>query len=426
MSRWIRHPEALLDDCASRYGDPFTLPMPRIPPVVVISDPAAIKDVFTGDPEVLRSGQANAALQAMLGPESLLLLDGAEHLEERKLMLPPFHGERMRAYGDLIEAVAQRSIAGWPTGSPFPVAPHARAIALEVIMRAVFGVEERDRLERLGGALRRLLDTVVQPHRVAVLHLIQPTGAFVRTWRRWAPQMRPVNKLLAEEIRRRRSAESGDDILSMLLEARDEAGRPLSDEHLRDELLTLLVAGHETTAIGLTWALAHLARSRELADRAAQDDDFLDAVIKETLRLHPILTFSAVRDTTAPVEVGGRTYPPGVRLAISSYLLHKRPDLYPDPLAFRPERFVDQPAGTYTWVPFGGGRRRCLGASFAMFELRTILRTVLRAGDLAAAEPEFERDVRRGLALAPVAGGRLVFEPRQPAATERQPRSAAA
>jgi cytochrome P450 len=411
---WIRRPGDLLDECSQRYGDPFTLHLWRLPPIVVLSDPGAVRDVFRGDPQVLRSGEANAALQAALGTRSLLLLDGSEHLRERRMMLPPFHGERMRAYGELMQAVAERSVRAWPAGRPFEVAPHTRGIALEVIMRAVFGVEDPRRLERLGRALRRFLDTATKPWRVFVLFAIKPGGPTMRLWRRYSYEIRPIDRMLAEEIRERREdprrAERAD-ILSMLLEATDEDGRPLDDEHLRDELMTLLVAGHETTATALAWAMTHLAREPAAAERAATDDAFLEAVVKETLRLHPITAFAAVRETKAPVEIGGRNYPAGIRLAPCSHLLHRRPDVYPEPHAFRPERFLDSATGTYTWIPFGGGPRRCLGASFAMFEMATVLRAVLRAGALRAPEPGPERDIRRGLTLAPARGGRVVFEP---------------
>jgi cytochrome P450 family 135 len=423
--RWLRDPDAVLAESAERYGEPFTLDLIGLPPFVVIWDPEAVKAVFTGHADALLSGRANAVFQAIVGSRSLLVLDGQAHLRERRMMLPPFHGERMRAYGDLMEDVAERTVATWPVGAPFATAPYARAIALEVIVRAVFGVGERDRVEQLGRALRRLLDTVTQPYRTAVAFLMRPGGAGMRAWHDRAPLMRRVTRLVHEEIDRRR-AEPGDDILSLLLAARDEDGRPLDDDHLVDELLTLLVAGHETSAIGLTWALARLARDRELAERAAADAELLDAVIKETLRINPVFSLTAVRETARPVEVAGRTYPEGVRLSVSAYLMHRRPEVYPDPLAFRPERFLDEPAGTYTWIPFGGGRRRCLGASFALFELRAVLGAILRAGTLSATAPELERGVRRGLATAPAEGGKVVFEPRAGAATGRPPRSAAA
>jgi cytochrome P450 len=423
--RWMRDSDRVLAESAERYGEPFTLDLIGLPPFVVIWDPGAVKAVFSADADALLSGAANAVFQAIVGPRSLIVLDGEDHLRERRLMLPPFHGERMRSYGNLMEAVAERTVATWPVGQAFATAPYARAMALEVIMRAVFGVGERERLERLGRALRRLLDTVAQTYRVTIAYLMRPGGVAMRAWHDHGLLMRRVTRLVREEVDRRR-ADPGDDILSLLLAARDEHGRPLADDHLVDELLTLLVAGHETSAVGLTWALARLARDRALAERAAADDALLDAVVKETLRINPVFSFAAVRAIARPVEVGGRTYPPGVRLAVCSYLMHRRPDVYRDPLAFRPERFLEEPAGTYTWIPFGGGRRRCLGASFALFELRAVLGAILRAGTLSATAPELERGVRRGLATVPAEGGKVVFEPRAGAATGRPPRSAAA
>src|SRR4051794_2369912 len=414
LVRYIRHPATLLDD-AARYGDPFTIKLPRTPPFVIHSSPEAVKQIVTGDPKLLRAGDANVFLEPLVGKHSLLVLDGDEHLAERRMMLPPFHGERMRAYGDLMAAVAERAVASWPQGRPFPVGPSSRGMALEVIMRAVFGVEDEERLEQLRRRLRKLLDGPTRPYRVFLLFLLRPGGLATRLWRR-GPEFRPVDRLLLDEIARRRSdprLAERDDILSMLVESIEDDG------WLRDELMTLLAAGHETTALGLTWALARLARMPSVAARAAEDDDYLDAVIKETLRMHPVFPFSAFRATTAPVEILGRTYPAGVWLTASSYLMHKRPDVYPEPDEFRPERFLEQPPGTYSWIPFGGGRRRCLGANFALFELRTILGTILRAGTLSAPSPELEPDGRRGLTLSPAREGEIVFaaratEPRRP------------
>jgi cytochrome P450 len=246
----------MLEECAQRYGESFTLRLARQPPLVMLSSPEAVREVFRGDAAVLRAGQANALLQATLGSSSLLLLDGEEHLRERRLMLPPFHGERMRSYAPLIEDVARREIARWPAERPVEVASSFRRLALEVIVRAVFGVEEPARVERLAGALRGLLDTVTNPFRVLTLLLIKPDGLTVRAWQRNAPTMRRVDTLIYDEIRRRRAdprAPEHDDILSMLLPG-------MSDEQLRDELMTLLLAGHETTAAGLAWAVERLAR----------------------------------------------------------------------------------------------------------------------------------------------------------------------
>ena len=415
---YVWRPLPFLEDAQRRYGDPFTIRLGAMPPVVIMSDPGAVREVFTGDPELLRSGEANAALAAGLGRHSVLLLDGAEHLRERKLMLPPFHGERMRVYGDLIASVAERRIADWPAGRPFAVAPSMRAIALEVIMRAVFGMDDAERLERVRRALVRFIDTAAPPRRLLMLLLLKPGGTAVRAWQRVAPTLKRVDAILLEEIARRRadpaSAERTD-ILSMLVQARDDRGEPLSDEHLRDELVTLLAAGHDTTATGLAWAIERLAREPAAVERLrteleAGDEDYLDATIKETLRLRPVVPF-VFRHLAAPMTIGGRDYPAGVRVAPCTHLVHRRPDLYPEPHAFRPERFLGPAPSGYTWFPFGGGTRRCLGAAFATFEMRTVLRTLLRAGVVSAPDPAPERVGRRGITLVPAQGARVVWHP---------------
>jgi cytochrome P450 family 135 len=415
---WVRNPLGVLERSQRRYGDPFTLRLAGMPPMVMLADPEAVRELFTGDPEVLRSGEANALLSAALGPGSLLVSDGAEHLRERKLMLPPFHGERMRRYGALIAGVTRRRTVDWPVDKPFAVAPTMRTIALEVIMRAVFGVEEPQRLARLEVALGRLLASITKPYRVLALLLLEPGGPTVAAWRRYAPTMRAVDALLLDEIRRRRNdagTAEREDILSLLLLARDEDGRPMRDDQLRDELMTLLVAGHETTAAALAWAFERLARhpasfERLRAEAVGNGDDYLDAVAKETLRVRTIIAF-ALRHLARPFVVRDREFPAGVRLAACAHLVHRRPDLYPEPEAFRPERFLERPATTYGWIPFGGGTRRCLGGAFAVFEMKTVLRTIARAGRIRPADVEDEAVARRGLALVPAKGGRILWEP---------------
>jgi cytochrome P450 family 135 len=411
---WTRRPFALLDDCSRRYGETFTLRLASMPPMVMLSNPQAVREVFTGDPEVLRAGEANALLAPMLGRRSLLVLDGADHLRERRLMLPPFHGERMRRYGELIAGVAERELGRWPAKAPFRAAPSFRKIALEVIVRAVFGVEEPERMKRLTSALRRLLDASTNPMRVLVLLLVDPGGPAVRAWQRYAPTIRKVDALLYEEIGRRRAdpdAAEREDVLSLLLQARDEDGEPMDDRHLRDELMTLLVAGHETTATALAWAVERLARDQDAYGRLASgDEDYADAVVKETLRLRPVLPI-VLRQLAARLRIAGLDLPAGVRAAPCIYLVHRRPEVYPAPEAFRPERFLERPAETYTWIPFGGGTRRCLGGAFAMFEMKTVLQAIARAGRLRAVSPAGERVGRRGLTLMPAAGARVVWEP---------------
>lgn len=383
------------------------------PPLIMLSDPQSIREVFTGDPNVFRSGEGNALLQAALGSRSLLVLDGDRHLRERRLMLPPFHGDRMARYRELIAGIAEREIAGWPAATPFELAPRMRAIALEVITRAVFGVEDEQHRVRLERALSRLLDAATRSLRLFVLLLLAPDGPTVRAWRRRAPTIRTVDALLRDEIRRRRAEQASgrEDILSLLLLARDQDGRPLSDEHLRDELMTLLVAGHETTAAALAWSFERLARRPEAFERLAgeEGDEYADAVAKETLRVRPVIPF-VVRQLSAPVTLAGYALPAGVRVAPCVHLVHRRPDLYPQPEIFRPERFLERPAGTYTWIPFGGGTRRCLGGAFALFEMKTVLRAVASAGRLRPVEPRDEAIGRRGLSLTPARGARLIWE----------------
>ena len=412
-------PTRFLDACHERCGDYFTLrPTPdRV--LVVTADPAAVKQVFTGDPGVLHAGAGNVTLAPLLGTGSVLLLDGPEHLRHRRLLLPPFHGERLRNYEATVREVAERHVAGWPRGRRFAVLPSMQAITLEVIMRAVFGFDDVERRRRIGIPLRRVLDSVGSRARVLALALTDGHEGPMSPWRRFAAARERADELLYEEIRIRRSrpgSAEGDDIFSLLLGARDEDGAPLSDAELRDELMTLLVAGHETTATALAWALERLVRSPAVLDRLlaaerAGDDDYLDAVIKETLRMRPVVP-AVVRRLQHPASFGGWELPAGVHIAPSIYLLHRRPDLYPDPSVFRPERFLEDPPGTYEWIPFGGGIRRCLGASFALFEMRIVLREVLKAVALRRTPGRGgERVTRRAITFAPSRGARIAVQP---------------
>jgi cytochrome P450 len=419
MLQWVRRPLPFLEECHARYGDVFTIRWPKAPPLVMVADQEAVREVFTGSHHELRSGEANRPLQAALGWQSLLLLDGNEHLRERKLMLPPFHGERMRAYRDTIAKITARDMAQWPVDRPLEVAPRMRAITLEVIMRTVFGVEELGRLSRLEQALVRFLDAITSPFRLAVLLLLTPGGATVRAWQRVGPTIRRVNALLYEEIARSRAdprLEEREDILALLIRARDEDGAPMTDMHLRDELLTLLVAGHETTATALAWAIERLARHPETQGRLAAEaltgdgDSYADAVAKETLRVRTVLPF-AIRQLATPQAIAGFDLPAGVRVAPSVHLVHRDPETYPEPDRFRPERFLEQPAGTYSWIPFGGGTRRCLGGAFAMLEMKTVLGLLAAGGRVRPAVDGDEPPARRGVTITPAHGGRVWWEP---------------
>ncbi len=422
LSRWMMRtgfvlaPTRFLDACHERIRDYFTLrPAPgRV--LVVTADPAAVKQVFTADPELLHAGAANLMLAPLLGERSVLLLDGAEHLRQRKLMLPPFHGERMRHYQRAMQEAAEWHIAGWPRGRRFAVLPSMQAITLDVIMRAVFGVDDEVARERLAAPLRRQLDMFA--NRLAVLMLILTTrtgGPGTRgLWARLAAARREADALIYEQIRLRRAdprAGERTDVFSLLLAARDEHGEPLSDAELRDQLMTLLVAGHETTATAMAWTLERIVRHPDVLARLTDDpsDAYLDAVIKETLRLRPVVP-AVARKLIVPMQFGGWNLPAGVHIAPSIYLLHRRPDLYPDPTAFRPERFLERRPGTYEWIPFGGGIRRCLGASFALMEMQVVLGTILRSVELTPVRDRDESVTRRAVTFAPTAGGRIAVQ----------------
>jgi cytochrome P450 len=416
--RWLARPTAMLEDCARRYGDMFTLRITNEGTWVFVADPDAVKQVFTGDPRLLHAGEANVVLLPVLGSRSVLLLDEEEYMAQRKLMLPSFHGERMRRYEDAMAEVAAREIGRWRLGAPLSAWPTMQAITLEVIVRTVFGVQEGERLRRLGETLQQALAWSTDAKRLGMLTVIGPRR--IAKLRMFRHVLEPADELIYQEIRRGREApdlEERDDVLSLLLQARHEDGSPMSDKELRDELFTLLVAGHETSATSLAWALealvrhpAALARLRDEVD--AGEDAYLDAVIKETLRLRPVIAL-VLRRLTQPMEIGGRLLPAGVNVAPSIYLLHRRPDVYQDPRAFRPERFLERPPGTYTWIPFGGGVRRCLGASFAQFEMKVVLRELVSRLELRPARPRGERRVRRAIIFAPERGGEIVATRRE-------------
>jgi cytochrome P450 len=397
---WITRPGPYAARLRARYGDTFTLRIANEVTWVMLSHPDAVRQVFTGDPNVLHAGEGNAVLRPLLGARSVLLLDGADHMRQRKLLLPPFHGDRIQAYGELIEEIARHELATWRLDDPIAVWPRMQAITLQVIMRAVFGTRD----ERLRASVASLLDWTTQPARLLALVLAGPD----RVDRIFRRVRGAIDALLIEEIARRRAAPDlaeRDDILSLLL----SAGSELTDAELCDELITLLVAGHETTATALAWAVERLARHPGAWERLKSgDEDYLDAVVKETLRLRPVIPI-VLRLLKAPLEIGGYELPAGVAVAPNILLMHTRADLYPDPLAFRPERFLETPAGTYTWIPFGGGVRRCLGATFAIFEMKAVLRALTQGIDrLAPADAGSERVTRRAVTLVPARGARVI------------------
>ncbi|MGI8921105.1 MAG: cytochrome P450 [Solirubrobacteraceae bacterium] len=412
---WMRRPGPFLERCRERYGDTFTLRIAHEDCWIVLSDPDVVKEVFTGNPATLHAGEANAILRPLLGDQSVLLLDDEAHLVKRKLMLPSFHGERMERYGELMREIAEREIASWPRQQTLALLPQMQALTLEVIMRAVFGVDRGPRLDRLRALLRRLLDYTMDPRTLVPLVLLGPERlAFIPQLRRVFDQ---VDLALHEEIAQRRQ-EPGlaerDDVLSLLLEARYDDGTGMSDQELRDQLMTLLVAGHETTATALSWAIERLVRHPDKLQRlrddvAAGSNEYVDAVAKETLRLRPVIPI-VVRQLVEPMEIGGWALPAGIRVAPCIHLIHRRPDIYPEPARFRPERFLESPPGTYTWIPFGGGIRRCLGASFALFEMQVVLGAIVTHARLRAPVSAGERVRRRAITWTPSRGAEVLVE----------------
>ncbi len=411
--QWGVRPRPFLDRAQRRYGDMFTVTIAREEPFVILAHPDMVKQVFTGDPAVFHAGEANVVLRPALGRHSVLLLDGAQHLRQRKLLLPPFHGERMQRYGELMGEIAARDIAGWPRGVPFRLHRHTQAVTLAIIVQAVFGVTERTRQERLRDVLHRFTEWGTHPRQALFLGLLGPEA--IERNRAFVRERRKVDEVVYDEIRAARlraDLSDRDDILSLLLQARHEDGSPMSDEELRDELMTLLLAGHETTATSLAWAVERLVRhpgamERLTAEAAAGGTEFAEAVCKETLRMRPVIPIVA-RLLKQDIEIDGRVLPAGVVVAPCIYLVQHRADVYPEPRSFRPERFLEGQGGTYSWIPFGGGVRRCIGASFAMYEMRVVLQAIVGSVALRAAQPASERVGRRSITLTPQRGAEVV------------------
>jgi cytochrome P450 len=402
---WVLRPTRMMETLRRRHGDTFTIRLPRIGPLVFVSDPDDVKAVFTGSPERLHAGEANMILEPVLGSESILLLDEERHIRQRKLMLPAFHGERLGRYREQMESIAAAELERWPLGTLSAARPHTQAITLDVIMRTVFGVDEGERMVRLRAALQDLLEWTTARSRLFLVMAFGPKRLGSSQVLGFMKARGLVDELVFEEIRRRQADPAlaeRDDVLSMLLQARDEDGEPMTRVEIRDELMTLLVAGHETTATSLAWALEQLARHpsalHELQN--GSNEEYLDAVVLETLRLRPVIVV-VVRRLVEPMELGGRVLPAGVNVAPCIYLMHRRPDVYPDPDAFRPERFLETPPGTYTWIPFGGGVRRCLGAAFAQMEMAIVLRELVARRTIRPADPAPERPFRRAITETP-------------------------
>ncbi len=449
---WARRPLPFLERSQKHFGDIFTIRVKHAGTWVILADPEDVKRVFIADHAVLGVGLANSILGPLLGPRSVMLLEEPEHVRRRKLMLPPFHGERMKGYSEMMAEVTRREVATWPIGEPFELWPRMQEITLEAIMRVVFGPVETDRLRLLRVRLRRLTNWMNDPRRLTLLAAAGPARFAGNA--DYRVMMGPVEDSVLEEVRRRQmtpDCTDGSDIAAMLAEARYEDGSPMTEQDLRDELVTLLTDG--PTSSLLSWAFERILRhpdqyarlraevnaargdghreergeehSNEHGDgahngQAGQDSAYLDAVVKETMRLCPAAPI-VVRKLLEPMVLGGYTIPAGATVAPCVHLVHRRPDIYPEPLCFRPERFLEQPAGTYTWIPFGGGVRRCLAAPYAQLLMKQVIGTVVREVDLRPADVHSERARKSAIAFVPHKHAlAIVTTPHQPRTPDYQ------
>jgi cytochrome P450 len=414
--RWWARPVPFFERCRARYGQRFTVRLLASPPFVMLSDPDEIKEVFTAPAKVLHPGSGARILEPLIGRNSVILLDEDAHLAQRRLMLPAFHGEQVARLAEVMTEIAVAEVERWPRGKPVALHPRLQALTLELILRTVFGLEEGARLDRLRRLLTDLLAIGSNP--VSLLpplqHDLGPRSAWGRFLRTRAAADSELFALIEE---RRHDPAPRDDVLSLLLAARHEDDSGMSPQELRDELMTLLVAGHETTASQLAFAFERLVRAPDVLARltaavaGGDGDAYVTATVQEALRRRPVLPNAAPRLVMQELEVGGRRYPVGVCLVPNAYLVHHDPAIYPDPYAFRPERFLEQSPGTYTWIPFGGGRRRCLGAAFATVEMKVVLRAVLeQASPRVAGDGRLELSRRRSITLSPREGAEVVLD----------------
>ena len=420
---FVRNPFRFLDGCARRYGDWFTVRVPGVSPFVFTSDPGAVREVFLGDPDALHAGEANRPLGAFMGERSSLFLDGAEHLRQRRLLLPAFHGEQMASHAVAMRAAADNAIASWPTGNQFPIHPQMRAITFETIIRTVFGFTD----DASGSELRTLIRQLFALYSSGLGTLFSlpamrfDAGSF-SPWGRAMRLSRQIDSILFAEFARRRSdgVEGRADVLSMLLAARYEDDQSLPDQVIRDEMYTLMLAGHETTAATMAWVINRLVTRSDVMERARAEVasvlngahldashvgklKYVEAVINETMRLDPVIPNFA-RILTNPLTIAGHELPAGVAIAPCIYLVHRRAELWPDPEQFKPERFLESRQSPYTFFPFGGGSRRCLGAAFATYQMKIVIAEILSRVELRKVDGYNAKATRRGIAFAPSAG----------------------
>jgi cytochrome P450 family 110 len=432
--QWLASPLEYMEACAQRYGDIFTLRIgPVFTPQVFVSNPQTIQEIFSTDPKQLDSGEEAGIKSPLLGQQSLIAIAGDRHRRRRKLLMPPFHGERMRAYGQLVRDITEQVTGQWTIGEPLSIRPSMQTISFQVILKAVFGLEEGSRYAKL----QELLTALLNPNSSLLQAMIIVFPALQRDLGSWSPwgqlmrQLRQIDDLIYAEIADRRAQPdpSRTDILSLMMSARDEQGQPMTDVELRDELMTLLIAGHETTAIALSWALYWIHHLPQVREKLLQELDglgenpdpsailrlsYLNAVCQETLRIYPVAMLALNRVVKSPLQIAGYEFEPGTLLVPCIYLTHHREDLYPNPKQFKPERFLERQFTPYEFLPFGGGNRACIGMAFAQFEMKLVLATVLSQWQLELADSKPVEPVRKGALLGPAQGVPMVVRGRRP------------
>jgi cytochrome P450 len=429
--RWIRRPYEFLEECRAKYGKTFTFSFVGGRKLVMTADRDAVQQVFSGDPDVYRSGAANKNFTPYFGEHSVVVVDGEPHKAARRLLMPPFRGERMQAYTDIVRDLTLADMASWPVGTPFPILEPMQRVALEVIYEAVFGVKDRAQRDEMTSLLAKLMSKTTGT--LVFLTALQKDLGPLSPWGRYVRLRARFSDLLFAEIARARAEKADrEDILARMIVEAEEKGLPLTDEMLRDQLITLLTAGHETTATSLGWTwqllLSHpdaLAKARAEVAEVVGDGpvlaehvrklDYLDAVAQEALRLFPPIPI-VLRKLAQPVSLVGYDLPADTIVCPVAYLLHREPDIYPDPLAYRPERHLGNRPGPFDFLAFGGGARTCVGIGFAYFEMKIVLATVLANARLRLAGTPSLAYRRTSIVMAPRAGTPVVLEERTPAA----------
>ncbi len=429
LLQWISDPLKLMETSQATYGDPFTAEFRKDRPFVFISNPDTIQEILSQDQKHFYSGKGNDILLPIVGEHSILLSEGNTHSRQRKLMFPPFHGEKINYYGNVIAKITEKVAETWTNEQPFSLRPSMQEITLEVIMQTVFGISEGERHRQLKTRLMKSLDLAGgSVLRSSLLFLPALHQDFPGSpWRNFLQRQQSINDLLQLEIdeRRNSSEEGGNDVLSLLMSARDEQGNPMSDEELRNQLITLLFAGHETTATALAWAFYWIYKFPKVRDQLlAELDDisdtsnikelnqlpYFDAVCKEILRIYPVAIMTFPRITKDTLVIGNYEYPPDTIIAPCIYLLHHREEIYPNSKEFRPERFLEREFSSYEFMPFGGGSRRCIGDVFAQMEMKIVIATVLKKYQLALAEEKPVKPIRRGVTVAPAGGIKMKID----------------